>query len=205
MNQGGLFTRDYLTEGICETAEWKAIPDTYLAALAASLMAILNAFPIDKAPSETRTEDDLIWRVLPLLGWTSWVRQQALAAAGRENVPDGLLFADAEAKARADQRIAVEKYAEGLCLVESKKWNHPLDRPGKSKDESEVPSSQMLRYLRRAEDLTGDRMRWGILTNGRLWRPSSGKSNGTSQPEVQIRRRKTQPTLLCSNQQKPEK
>ena len=28
----------------------------------------------------------------------------------------------------------------------------------------------MLRYLRRADDLTAGRMRWGILTNGAHWR-----------------------------------
>ena len=28
----------------------------------------------------------------------------------------------------------------------------------------------MLRYLRRVEDLTTAKLRWGILTNGRIWR-----------------------------------
>src|SRR4051812_37893211 len=28
----------------------------------------------------------------------------------------------------------------------------------------------MLRYLRRADDVTGGGLRWGILTNGRVWR-----------------------------------
>ena len=28
----------------------------------------------------------------------------------------------------------------------------------------------MLRYLRRADDITRGRLRWGMLTNGRLWR-----------------------------------
>ncbi len=33
-----------------------------------------------------------------------------------------------------------------------------------------VPSTQILRYLRRADDATRGGLRWGVLTNGRLWR-----------------------------------
>ncbi|MBA3812847.1 MAG: restriction endonuclease, partial [Caulobacteraceae bacterium] len=61
-----------------------------------------------------------------------------------------------------------------LCLVESKRWNRPLDRPADARDrragEEGVPSTQILRYLRRADDITGGALRWGMLTNGRLWR-----------------------------------
>lgn len=170
MNQGGLFTRDYLTFGIRDTRAWKDLRDEDTAAIAADFKTTFDRFPITKSPNETRTEDDLIWKVLHTLGWTDFVRQQALSAKGRENIPDGLLFSDAEAKARSDRRISYEKYEEGLVVVESKKWNRALDRAGRSKDESEVPSSQMLRYLRRVDDLTKGKLRWGILTNGRLWR-----------------------------------
>ena len=33
-----------------------------------------------------------------------------------------------------------------------------------------APSTQMLRYLRRVDDITEGRVRWGILTNGECWR-----------------------------------
>jgi hypothetical protein len=33
-----------------------------------------------------------------------------------------------------------------------------------------APSAQMLRYLRRVEDLTTGKLRWGMLTNGGQWR-----------------------------------
>ena len=33
-----------------------------------------------------------------------------------------------------------------------------------------APSTQMLRYLRRVDDLTTGKLRWGILTNGARWR-----------------------------------
>jgi hypothetical protein len=170
MNQGGLFTRDYLTYGVRDTAAWKALSDIQVANIAADLKVWFHTFPKEDNTTEARTEDDLIWKVLPRLEWADWVRQQPLSVKGDGNRPDGLMFADLDAKARADKRISFEKYEEGACVVESKKWNFPLDRAGKSKNETEAPSSQMLRYLQRLEDLTKSKLRRGILTNGRIWR-----------------------------------
>ena len=67
------------------------------------MTAIYSAFPIGQAPNETRTEDDLIWPVLRRLGWDHVIRQQNLTVKGRDDVPDGLLFGDPDAKARADR------------------------------------------------------------------------------------------------------
>ena len=52
----------------------------------------------------------------------------------------------------------------------SKRWNRPLDRRSGQRGEETAPSTQMLRYLRRVEDLTTGKLRWGILTNGGRWR-----------------------------------
>ncbi len=48
-------------------------------------------------------------------------------------------------------------------------FNSLLDRAS-GRDETTAPSTQMLRYLRRIDDLTGGALRWGILTNGTRWR-----------------------------------
>ncbi|RMH11342.1 MAG: restriction endonuclease, partial [Gemmatimonadetes bacterium] len=61
-------------------------------------------------------------------------------------------------------------YGHGIAIVESKRWGRPLDRSSGRRDEANVPSTQMLRYLRRVEDLTAGDLRWGILTNGAVWR-----------------------------------
>lgn len=56
-------------------------------------------------------------------------------------------------------------------MLEAKRWLRPLDR-GDSSEATDpgAPSSQMLRYLSRA-DVTSDRaVKWGILTNGAVWR-----------------------------------
>ena len=44
-----------------------------------------------------------------------------------------------------------------------------LDRE-EARGKDGVPSTQMLRYLRRVDDVTGGALRWGMLTNGRHWR-----------------------------------
>src|SRR5665811_705474 len=122
-------------------------------------------------PNETQTEDDLIWPVLTALGWDVSLRQQNLTVKGRDDVPDGLLFADQEAKDKANA-CAEEwrRYEFGLAIVESKRWARPLDRRSGRKDEETAPSTQMLRYMRRVDDITQGKVRWGILTNGQRWR-----------------------------------
>ena len=54
--------------------------------------------------------------------------------------------------------------------METKRWHVPLDRSSGHAGEQSAPSTRMLRYLRRADDLTTGALRWGILTNGARWR-----------------------------------
>ncbi len=169
--QGSLFAEDFLRESIKNLADWSAIQDAEIDELEARLRSIFDGFPTNLSPNESQTEDDLIWPVLTRLGWTESLRQQNLSARGRENVPDGLLFADAEAKRRANQ-VAEDwaRYEHGQTVVESKRWLRPLDRRSGRRGEESAPSTQMLRYLRRIDDLTTGKLRWGILTNGAHWR-----------------------------------
>ena len=98
-------------------------------------------------------------------------RQQNLAPKRRDDVPDGILFPDDAAKAQAN-RTSEEwrRYEFGLAIIEFKRWTRPLDRRSGQRGEETAPSTQMLRYLRRVEDLTTGKLRWGILTNGGRWR-----------------------------------
>ena len=167
---GGLFASDFLKDSIVELDEWQALDDTALDGVERSLREICDRFPVAQTPNEAQTEDDLIWPVLAHLGWTSSLRQQNLTPRGVDDVPDGLLFADEAAKTRANG-FAEEwkRYEFGLAIVESKRWTLSLD--GRSDRQARTaPSTQMLRYLRRVDDLTTGRLRWGILTNGARWR-----------------------------------
>ena len=163
----------YFTGGSCDGL-WSTssrIDDMALDTLEASVRNVFNLFPTRKTPNESQTEEDLIWPVLLQLEWTASLRQQNLSTRGREDVPDGLLFTDAAAKERANSFTEEwKRYALGLAVVESKRWLRPLDRRAERRGEENAPSTQMLRYLRRVDDLTTGKLRWGVLTNGARWR-----------------------------------
>ena len=169
--QGSLFAEGFLREAITELPDWGGVSASAVDELAAALLARFDRFPTDLSPNESQTEEDLIWPVLRRLGWTAHLRQQNLSPVGRQDVPDGLLFADDAAKDRAN-RFAGEwrRYGHGLAVVESKRWRRPLDRRSGRRGEESAPATQMLRYLRRIDDVTTGKVRWGILTNGACWR-----------------------------------
>ena len=170
-HRGGLFAEDFLREHVVEMSDWQDIDDEALNQFEADLRGVFACFPTNQSPNESHTEDDLIWPILRHLGWEETLRQQNLAAHGREDVPDGLLFADAAAKQRANELGKDwKRYGHGLAIVESKRWLRPLDRRSGRLGEETAPSTQMLRYLRRVDDLTTGKLRWGILTNGACWR-----------------------------------
>ncbi len=168
---GSLFAHDFLSESIVDLDDWQTLDDTSLENLENALQAIFNQFPTARTPNESQTEDDLIWPVLALLGWSASLRQQNLSVHGHEYIPDGVLFAEQSVKDRANEFAEDwKRYEFGLAVVESKRWLRPLDRRSGRQDEVTAPSTQMLRYLRRVDDLTTGKLRWGILTNGAQWR-----------------------------------
>ena len=166
---GSLFAQDFLTGPLGDAQAWKALGDGELAAVEGKLREIVERFPHHHQPNEATTEDELIWPVLTCLGWRDFLRQQGLSSRGREDVPDGVLFADAAAKAKAlEQKEDWQRYGHGVALVEAKRWGVGLDRS--SDQQRRAPAGQVLRYLRRADDLTHGALRWGILSNGQCWR-----------------------------------
>ena len=171
MLNGGLFTRDFLIEGIRGTDAWAGVDDAVVGGVRTRLDALLSAFRKIKNPTEAETEKELIWPVLEAIGWSDMSVQQNLSAKARDDVPDALLFGDADAKAKAAPLAPWQRFQHGICVVEAKRWNRVLDREeGRRKGENGVPSTQMLRYLRRVDDVTNGGLRWGMLSNGRHWR-----------------------------------
>ena len=169
--RGSLFTPDILTDSIRDLDDWKTLAEDDSDRFREAVEEIFSRFPISQRPNESHTEDDLIWPILEALGWTDWLRQQNLSPRGREDVPDGILFESDEAKDRANGYPEEwKRYEPGRAVVESKRWGRPLDRRSERRGEETAPSSQMLRYMRRVDDVTEGRLRWGILTNGEKWR-----------------------------------
>ena len=163
---GQLFTQYFLTDGIRATPERRAQAPAF-AAFHKEARRLFQDFANYHNPNETQTEQDLIRPLLELLGWTDDLPQQT--SSGGEDIPDLLLFADAQAKTRAGSQAS--PYLEALAVAELKRFRRPLDTRGTGKGvQASSPHAQILRYLATAETVTDGQLRWGILTNGAVWR-----------------------------------
>ncbi|MCY3783251.1 MAG: restriction endonuclease, partial [Chloroflexi bacterium] len=170
--QGQLFTQYFLTDGIKATGDWDATfahPDAFhrFRDGARRLFADFSRFD---QPNESETEQELIRPLLELLGWADYLPQQGTTR--NEDIPDHLLFADADAKARAAARVIPdERFLDAAVVAESKRFGRQLDaREVSGRARTGTPHGQILRYLRTANDITDGRLRWGILTDGGVWR-----------------------------------
>jgi hypothetical protein len=168
-SDGALFSDYFLTEGVALTSQWQALDHDALAAARAALAPLLADFETRTAPSEGNTERDLIDKILPLLGWDHFTVQEKANDKGRLDVPDYLLYLTPEAKQAATRaKAATERYSQGTAILEAKAWDLPLDK-GEA-GSSGAPSTQLLRYLGTVDVATSGSIRFGILTNGHLWR-----------------------------------
>ncbi|MCY4113403.1 MAG: Eco57I restriction-modification methylase domain-containing protein [Chloroflexi bacterium] len=190
--QGQLFTQYFLTDAIKSTEDWRATrahPDAFNQ-FRDGARRLLEDFAHYQDPNEATTERDLIGPLLELLGWADYLPQQSTRHG--EDVPDLLLFADADAKMRAASNSnSDDRFLDALVVGESKRLGRPLDAPGSleilkvratqtamldvpavrpPRHRDPGPHSQMLRYLRTADSVTDGRLHWGILTNGGVWR-----------------------------------
>ena len=168
---GQLFTQYFLTDGIRHTEAWQeslAQPHDFdpFRAAAADLLSQVGAY--HKA-NEAATEQDLIRPLLDLLGWADYLPQQGNER--NEDIPDHLLFGDADAKTRAAAKPSQDRYTGALAVAESKRFGLLLDaRDRDQRGHTSSPHAQILRYLATADISSDGRIRWGILTNGRIWR-----------------------------------
>ena len=169
---GHLFASYFLTEGIRDTPEWKtaaARPEAF-AAFREDIRRRYDALSGSADPNEAVTEQEFIRPVLELLGWDDYLPQQG--ATRNEDIPDLLLFPDAGSKARAAARIRPEeRFRDAVVVEESKRFGLALDaRDADGRGRSRTPHGQILRYLSTADVESDSRIRWGVLTNGGLWR-----------------------------------
>ncbi len=171
--QGQLFTQDFLTRGVLDTPAYQEFSDTALATFRAALQGIFKGLDGASTINEAQTEQVVINKVLAALGWADdYLPQVNSDPKGREAVPDCLLFASPEAKAAALLEAKDDRrYRHGLAILEAKRWLRPLDRgDGKDVFDPDAPSSQMLRYLSRVDVASDRAIKWGMLTNGAVWR-----------------------------------
>ena len=169
---GHLFTEYFLTDGIRETAEWRELVSSSgeFGSFRDGVRQRYEAVSRSGNPNEAVTEQEIVRPVLELLGWMDYLPQQGTSR--NEDIPDHLLFTDSDSKERAGARgSARERYRDALVVEESKRFGLSLDaRDSDGGNRSGTPHGQILGYLTTAEIESDGRIRWGILTNGGVWR-----------------------------------
>lgn len=115
--------------------------------------------PDDLEPrNEAQLEDEFIGPLLSQLGWTK-VSQITIIVQGKLAKPDWCLL---ESPGQDNELIVSKNHALIASICESKSWGKPLDT-GKA-DRNKNPHHQLQDYLSTL------RVRFGFLTNGRIWR-----------------------------------
>ncbi|CAN5391569.1 hypothetical protein BH10PSE16_BH10PSE16_14800 [soil metagenome] len=172
--QGQLFTQDFLTRDVLETPPCQGLSEPAFAGFADALRGIFKGLDGACTINEAQTEQLVINKVLAELDWSDDTLPQVNAdPKGREAVPDCLLlFASSQDKAAALAESRDDRrYRHGLAILEAKRWLRPLDRgDGKDVFDPDAPSSKMLRYLSRVDVASDRAVKWGMLTNGAVWR-----------------------------------
>ena len=128
--QGQLFTQDFLRYGIRQTPPYQSLDPASFEGFAGRVRKIFDALTATSTLNEAQTEQLLIEPMLAELGWgEDYLPQVNLSGKRREDVPDILLFANAQARAKAlSESKDDRRYRHGIALLEAKRWLRPLDR-----------------------------------------------------------------------------
>jgi len=169
----GLFSDHFLKARLPEWEEWKTNGE-----LPTFRKELLSLYKSKKAIlpdlKEAQTEKEFIQPVLDLLGYANSYIVQAPTKIGKQaNRPDYALFPDEATKNKAYDKIKDNDYTQCIGIADAKYWERELDLSKSSERDTFTnlnPSFQIVNYL------TGTQQKWGILTNGRLWRLYSLKS-----------------------------
>jgi hypothetical protein len=179
--RGTLFTRYFLEDGIRAMEQYRRIAAGEVEAFAEIVRFQWSHLEQMPHPSEAETEAEFVFPILDRLGWQHLPQQEP--GRGRHDIADALLFTDTEKKARARPLPAVERFRLGAVVVENEARDTRLDRAAGN---HEAPSSQILRYLGRAEPQSNGAVRWGLLTNGRFWRLYWAQARARAEGFVEI-------------------
>ncbi|MFO7948469.1 MAG: class I SAM-dependent DNA methyltransferase, partial [Armatimonadota bacterium] len=156
-----LFSEHYLTGVLKDTPLWDT---TGMEDTRAEIQALWEEQKeYVEGHSEAALEEEFIRPVLEALGHVTYVQPPA----GKQT-PDYAFFATEQSKSAALEadRGGAEFWGHAIAVGDAKTWDRSLDRKlsATSGWDNQNPSFQIYHYL------AGTGCRWGILTNGRLWR-----------------------------------
>jgi len=164
-NNRGLFADYYLnsTERLKSLDEWKHaknIQETYN-----KIKQIYdnNNYLFNKRTNESQIEKNFIQPVLDLLWGTECYQVKVIIPNIDGNrQPDYAFFQSSIDRQNAHLKLGTIDYWHNVpALGDAKKWSDSLD---KERGINDNPTAQICNYLYRSK------IRWGILTNGRIWR-----------------------------------
>jgi hypothetical protein len=164
----GLFSEHYLDNVLPGHEAWEVEQDK----LKLAMQGLTNLYAGREEEwsnsNEAQLEHRLIRPVLQALGQRFEV-QPSLPTAESVSRPDYALFRTDEERLRAKRQFEgeAEYFDRAIAIGDAKRWDRPLDkreRSGRDSFDRLSPSWQIDYYLR----MSG--VKWGILTNGRLWR-----------------------------------
>ena len=110
--------------------------------------------------------------MLRALGWEGLFSvQENMETRGRINVPDYAYFLDRGAFALGDAaRTPETKFPHAIAVGDAKAWSVDFEAANTGSRPGETAIGQTLRYLERAKIQSNRKVRWAILSNGRVWR-----------------------------------
>ncbi len=167
-NNKSLFSDYYLEELVTEDPHWQAFRRIAWEHRQRIINIAEKALPgIDGDTPEAEVERRLIRPILDSLGHTYSVQPVVPSPEGVRR-PDYALFPSAEARQEAESHKGQQEFFEtALAVGDAKAWDRPLDKRVKGPGDpftNHNPSYQIDFYLRATD------RRWGLLTNGRVWR-----------------------------------
>lgn len=157
-----LFSNHYLEKLLPESPEWRdASPGSAFDAikeLYERKARVLENY------NESQLEENFIRPALRVLGHYFGVQGKV---QGNDRRPDYAFFPDQESLDEADANLGTEDfYRKAVAVGDAKSWKISLDksRKGMATFEMQNPTFQIDYYLKETPP------KWGLLTNGRLWR-----------------------------------
>jgi hypothetical protein len=164
-NNQGLFADHFLNEParLKSMDEWKQITGVDEAFDQIFQLYEKHGTRFNRRTNEAQTENEFIRPMLNLLWSASCYQVQVIIPnVDARRQPDYAFFRSATDRDAAESRKGTKDYwRDTSVLGDAKAWFVSLD---KQRSADENPSAQIANYLYRS------RVRWGILTNGRIWR-----------------------------------
>jgi len=163
-----LFSQHFLKELLPQDESWQVDEDRLKLAMQGATNLYAGREEEWAGRNEPQLEDKLVRPMLQALGHKFEV-QPSLPTPETVRRPDYAFFGTEEErlKAKRDHDGQAEYFNKAIAIGDAKRWDRSLDkkeRSGRDSFDMLSPSWQIDYYLR----MSG--VKWGILTNGRLWR-----------------------------------